>query len=448
MNHIEVAKNVVKKAGIDGVEAEAYVVSGTQTNVQVRQGEVEKLSYAGSKGLGVRVLIDGKMGYAYTSNFSGDSLDQAVQSALELAEISDADPNRVLPEPKPIADEDLGIYDSSMDGVSTDEKVAFQKAVEAAALGADERVKVAAMNMYMDSVTEVSLVNSKGFSGAYKSTFSGAYIMVMAIDGDERATGFGYGFGRSLKTLDPQKIGRDAGEQAVKLLGGTPVPTQVASVVYTPFAASSLLGALSQALTAKAMQRQRTFLHDRFGEAVASDMVTLLDNGRLPGGFATRPFDDEGNPTGATRLIDEGVFQAVLYDEYSARKDGQVSTGNASRRSHTGPPGLSASNFYIQPGPDSAESLIADVEKGLYVVNVMNTHSINPVNGDYSVSAQGFWIENGKMTHPVNGVTIALPLDQLLYNVSQVANDLTFIPMMGAIGSPTIRVDGVTIGGM
>lgn len=447
MDYMQIAHEVVKAASAGGVDAEAYIAVGSQTEIQVRQGEVEKLSYAGSKGLGLRVMRDGKMGYAHTSDFTPASLTKTVEMALTLSEITDADPNRTLPTPKPIQQDDLAIVDPSMLTATTEEKIAFQKAVEAAAFAYDARVKVSNLNNYIDNVNQVFLVNSKGFAGSYQSTFAGGYIMVMAVDGDDRATGFGIGVGRSFNAIDPQQIGREAGEQAVNLLGGRPVPTQVATVVYTPFAASGILGALSRALTAEAMQRNRTFLQDKLGETVASDVVTLLDNGRLPGGLATRPFDDEGNPTSATRLIDEGVLQAVLYDEYTARKAGVSSTGNASRQGHNTPPHLAPSNFYLQPGHQSPAEVIAGVEKGLYVVNTMNTHSINPVNGDYSVSAQGFWIENGKLTHPVNNVTIALPLPQLLKNVQSVANDLTFLPFDGSIGSPTIRVDGVMIGG-
>jgi len=137
----------------------------------------------------------------------------------------------------------------------------------------------------------------------------------------------------------------------------------------------------------------------------------------------------------------------VLYDAYTANRDGTNSTGNAGRMSHRQAPVLSASNFYLQPGQQSPEEVIAGVEKGLYVVNTMNTHSINPVSGDYSVSAQGFWIENGKLGQAVNNVTIAIPLDKLLQNVTAVANDLIFLPFGGAIGSPTFRVDWVMIGG-
>lgn len=447
MDYMQIAHDVVNAASAGGADVEAYIAAGSQTEIQVRQGEVEKLSYAGSKGLGLRVIRDGKMGYAHTSDFTPASLTKTVEAALTLAEVADPDPHRTLPDPKPIRDEDLAIFDASMFTTPTEEKVAFQKVVETAAFAYDARVKVSNMNSYIDAVNQVFLVNSKGFAGSYQSTFAGGYIMVMAVDGNDRATGFGIGVARSLKGLDAEQIGRDAGEQAVKLLGGRPVPTQVATVVYTPMAAAGLLSALSRALTAEAMQRNRTFLQDKLGEIVASDVVTLLDNGRLPGGLATRPFDDEGNPTSATRLIDEGVFQAVLYDEYTAHKDGVRSSGNASRSGHSTPPRLAPSNFYIQPGQQTPAEVIAGVEKGLYVVNTMNTHSINPVSGDYSVSAQGFWIENGTITHPVNNVTIALPLPQLLKNVQRVGNDLTFLPFGGAIGSPTIRVDGVMIGG-
>jgi PmbA protein len=448
MDYLPMAQEVVRAASAGGAEAEAYIATGSETNIEVRNGEVAKLSYAGSKGLGVRVIVNGKMGYAYTSDFSPASLTKTVNTALLLAEVADIDEHRGLPEPQPISAEDLGTFDPTMLITPAEEKVAFQKAVEAAALQYDPRVKVSNFNSYMDSVNHVYLANSKSFAGAYSSTFAGSFLMVMAADGADRAVGFGLAIGRGLHELDAAKIGRQAGEQAVNLLGGKAVPTQTATVVYSPFAASGLLGALAQALTAEAMQRNRTFLQDKLGETVAADVVTLLDNGRLRGGLATRPFDDEGNPTRATRLIDEGVFQAVLYDEYTARKDGKQSSGNAVRGSHASRPHLAPSNFYLQPGQETPEQVIAGVTNGLYVVNTMNTHSINPVSGDYSVSAQGFWIKDGRLTHPVNNVTIALPLAQLLQNVKAVANDLTFLPFGGAIGSPTLRVDGVMIAGV
>ena len=448
MDYLKLAESVIEQAKKEGFESEAYINHGSQTQINVDRGEVEKLSHAGSKGIGIRVVREGKMGYAYTSDFSPASIQKTTQNAMTLAEISDSDEYRHLPEPEPIPDEDLEMFDSKLDALSMDDKINFAKIAEKAALEADPRVKMTNRTTYMDGIQQVALVNSKGFSGSYQSTFVAGFLMAMAMDGNDRTTAFGLGVSSFLDDVDPHKIGTDAGQKAARLLGGKPVETQQASVVYSPFAASGILGAISRALTAEAMQKNRSFLHGKMGQDVASDVVTLLDNGRLPRGMATRPFDDEGVPTRATKLIDEGVLQTVLQDSYTALKEGGQSTGNAVRGSHRTAPSLSSSNFYIQPGPDSPEDVIKQVNKGLYVVNTMNTHSINPVSGDYSVSAQGFWIENGELTDPVNGVTVAIPLDQLLKNVRAVANDLIFLPFMGAIGTPTIRVDNVMIGGL
>jgi PmbA protein len=447
MDYLQIAQSVIEQATAETAEAEAYIAIGSETNIQVQQGEVEKLSRAGSKGLGIRVIREGKTGYAYTSDFSADSVRRATAAALTLAEVADADEYRTLPEPHPIPESDLQIYDAAIANLSTEAKVDFALQMETAALQADPRVVMTNRATYLDGITTVYLVNSKGFSGSYDSTFAGAFLKAMAADENDRAVAFGLGVSTKWAELSAEKIGQEAGERAAKLLGGQPVPTQEASIVYAPFAAAGLLGVLSQALTAEAMQRNRSFLQGKMGQDVAADVVTLLDNALLPGGMASRPFDAEGNPSSATKLIDEGVLQAVLYDAYTANRDGTNSTGNAGRMSHRHAPALMATNFYLQPGQQTPEEVIAGVEKGLYVVNTMNTHSINPVSGDYSVSAQGFWIENGKLAQAVNNVTIAIPLDKLLKNVTAVANDLIFLPFGGAIGSPTFRVDGVMIGG-
>jgi PmbA protein len=447
MNYLQLVQEVVAALQEEGAAGDAYLTVGKETEIDVVDARVEKLSYAGSKGLGVRALVDHKTGYAYTSDLTPASVQQVVRDALELAAASDADEYRTLPEPQPIDAPDLAIYDPAMLTTPTDAKVAFAEAMAQAALAADPRVVLVPRAKYMDAVGDVFLANSNGFSGSYQKSMAAAFLQAMAAEGEERAMGTSISVDTSLANLDAVAIGADAATKAAGLLGGRPVPTQRATVVYSPWAASGLVGALARALTGEAMQRNRSFLQGKMGADVASDVVSVLDNGRLRGGIATRPFDGEGTPTRATRLIDEGLLQAVLHDAYSAARQGTDSSGNASRSSHRSAPALAPSNFYIQPGPTSPEELIAGVDEGLYVVDTMNTHSINPVSGDYSVSAQGYWIKDGKLTFPVNNVTIALPLAELLKNVRAVGNDLHFFPFGGAIGSPTFRVDGVMIGG-
>lgn len=449
MDYLQLAQDVSKKASASGAEAEAIVIVGQQSEIQVDQGQVEKLSQAGSKGLGVRVVDGGRVGYAYTSDFSPDAIEETWRGALALARAADPDPHRALPDPQPIDDEDLDIYDPALAEIPVEDKIELALKVEQATLGTDPRVELTNRCTYLDGISHVYLANSRGFSESYDSTFAASFIIGIGRDGKGGQTmGVGVGASVYLADLDPQAIGVEAGQKATRILGGKPMPTQEATVVLDPLATAELVGNLANALTAQAMQRGRSFLVDRIGQEVASDMVSLLDNGRLKRGLASAPFDGEGVPTSATRLIDEGILQAVIHDSYTARVDGNAqSTGNASRGSHRTPPSLSPSNFYMQPGQISPGEIIADVGRGLYVTNTMNVGGINPVSGDYSVGASGLWIENGQLTHPVTEVTLALHLDDLLKNISAVGNDLRFVPFGGIIGAPTIRIDGVTIGG-
>ena len=446
-DYMQLAKDVVEKTAAFGVDAEVFISSETETEIKVDRGEVERLTQASSFGLGVRAIKDGRTGYAYTSDFSDEGIDSVVKSAVELSEVATQDEYRTLPETQSISDEDLKIYDPDLENVPTEKKVAFIKAVEKAALDYDERIIMTNMCSYFDGIVHVYLANSNGFAGSYSRTVAGAFLFGLAKDENGMRNAMDLDMSNFFKDLNAEKIGRGAGKRAVDLLSGKTVETQTCTVVFDPLVGSQIMASLAQALTAQAMQRERSFLINKMGQDVASDKVTLLDNGRMPGGFASAPFDGEGVPTSATRLIDEGVLQNVIYDSYTAGRDGVQSTGNAGRNGHRSMPGLAPTNFYMQPGQVTQEELIAGVEKGLYVTDIMTVGGINPVNGDCSMGANGIWIEDGKLTHSINGVTVATTLSDLLMNVSEVANDLRVVPFFGAIGTPTIRVDNVTVAG-
>ncbi|MGB1250677.1 MAG: TldD/PmbA family protein [Candidatus Promineifilaceae bacterium] len=447
MNYLELAKEVVARAAVDGMEAEAYIEIGVETQINVDRQQVEKLSYSGSKGLGLRVLQDGKMGYAYTSNFSAESITDTIEQAQALTKAADPDPHRSLPMPEPIISAELEIFDDSIATTHIDDKVAFAMAVEKAALEYDERVMMTNRCTYSDQSGEVFLANSHGFADSYKKSVAICFTLAIGRDDDGQTQAIGFGASSSLHDLDPVAVGRKAGQRAVALLGGKPVPTQQVTVVFDPVVSAQLLVAMASALNAGAMQRGRSFLAGKMGEDVASDMVTLLDNGRLAGALGTSPFDAEGVPTRATRLIDEGVLQTLIYDHYTAQRSGGRSTGNASRYSHRTPPTLGPTNFHMQPGNQTQEEIIAGVENGFFVLNAMNTGGINPVSGEFSSAASGIWIKDGKLTDPINEVTIAASLSDMLNNITAVGNDLVFVPLFGSIGAPTLRIDTMTVGG-
>ncbi|MEM9954910.1 MAG: TldD/PmbA family protein [Chloroflexota bacterium] len=447
-DYLELAKSIVNKAWTNDTEIEVMITDGTETEIRVNKGEVEQLSQSGSRGMGVRAIQNGKQGYAYTSDFSEESIEQTWRTAVELAQVATEDEFRKLPEPEPIADEDLEIYDPDFMSVPVEDKVAVAMNVEKAAMAFDERIFMTQRTTYGDYAQHTYLANSKGFEGSYGST--GAYAFLSALAKDEAGgmvAGTHFGVSTSFASLDGEAIGKRAAEKAVSLLGGEPVPTQKTTVVLDHIVGAQILAALSQALSASNWQRSRSFLMGRMGEEVGSAMVTLMDNGRLKGGFASAPFDGEGVPTKATRLIDEGVLQNLTYDSYTAAKEGTVSTGNAGRNGHRSLPSLSPTNFYMQAGNKSPEEIIKDVDEGFYVLSVMTTGGIDPVTGECSMSANGVWIKDGEFTQTVGGVAIATTLNDFLMNVSDVGNDLMQIPFFGAIGVPTLRVDNVTVSG-
>lgn len=448
IDYLALAQAVVQRAAADGIEAEAYITHDTETQIKVSRGAVEQLAQSATRGIGVRVIDHGRMGYAYTSDFSDDGIEQTWRTARELAQIATPDEHRALPDPRPIPDEDLEIWDATLESLPTEAKIDALRQVERATLDYDPRVILAEFCNYQDAISHVYLANSRGFAGQYRRTLALAYDMAIARGDDGgMVNAFGFGASNFFDELNPQAIGRESAEKAISILGGQPVPTQTAPVILDHFVSAQILGALAQALSAESWQKKRSFLLDRLGQQVGSDMVTLLDNGRMKRGMASAPFDAEGVPTAATRLIDEGILQNLIYDSYTARKVGAQSTGNAQRSGHRSLPMLGPSNFYMQPGQQSRDEIIAGVERGLYVISVMQTGGIDPVTGDCSMSANGLWIEHGRIVGPVGGVTIATTLEGFLNNITAVGSDLRIVPAFGAIGVPTLRVDNVTIGG-
>lgn len=447
-DYLKLAQSVVEKATSDGLEVEVIITDSKDTNILVSQGEVEQLSQSGSGGMGVRVIDGGKVGYSYTSDLSDESVEKTWRTAIELCQVATADEYRKLPELQTIPDEDLGIWDENLETISVEEKIDLALKLEKAALEYDEKIVLTNRTTYLDSTNYTYLANSKGFADYYGRTTIACFLVAIARDENGMVNAIDLGASNYFADLDPVAVGEKAAKKALSLLGGQPVPTQKGTVVLDHVVGAQILAVLSQALSASSWQRNRSFLMGKMNQEVGSSMVTLMDNGRLKGGMASAPFDAEGVPTKATRLIDEGVLQNLMYDSYTAAKEGTISTGNATRQGHQGLPSLGASNFYMQAGNKSPEEIIKGVDKGLYVLSVMQTGGVDAVTGECSMSANGLWIENGEIQQSVGGVTIATTLDELLQNISDVGNDLRQMPFFGTIGVPTLRVDNVTIGGI
>jgi len=438
------AENAVHKALQAGATmAEAYISNGKDLEIEVRNDKVETLRLAEDSGMGIRVFQDGRTGFAYTTDLRDTAVEDAVSNALANASIAEPDPNRMLPYPAPSYPA-LDLYDPTIRGTSVEEKINMARTMESAARAADPRVSIIESSTYNDGRAEVTIVNSQGLAVYYGGAYCGMYITLVAGEGEGSQTGFDMKFSLSFADLDPVALGKGAANRAVRMLGARPGVTQQAPVVLEPSVVTGFLGLLAASLSAEAVQKGRSLLAGKVGQQVASGQINIIDDGMLPGGIASAPFDGEGVPTSRTVLVQNGQLQGYLHNIYTSAKDSVLSTGNGVRGSFKGTPEVGTTNFFIEAGQQTAEQIIGDIDNGLYVTEVMGLHTANPISGDFSLGASGLWIEKGKLAYPVRGLAIAGNIMEMLGEVDAVGSDLQFF---GGRGAPTIRVSRMSISG-
>jgi len=442
--NVQKAQLAVDKAQKLGASmSEAYLSTGKELTIEISNQQVEALKIADEKGLGMRVIVDGRMGFAYSSDLSDEAVEQTVRQALANAQKSHADEHNVLPKPSSHYPE-LKLLDEQIATTRIEDKIALAKEIELEARAFDPRVKITESCTYQDAEYTVTLFNSLGLEKTYQGAYCGAYAYVVAEENGDNQTGFGLAFSLRYKDLDPAKVGKEAAQKAIRMLGAKEIGTQKAAVVLDPYVATNFLGVLAPALSAEAVQKGKSVFAGKIGAKVSSDVITVIDDGALDGAIMSSPFDGEGVATGQTILIQNGILQGYLHNTYTARKDGVESTGNGIRGTFKSTPEVGTTNFYIQPGQVTKEQLLKDITKGLYVTEVMGMHTANPISGDFSVGAAGIWIENGELTAPVRGIAIAGNIIDFLEAIDLVANDLTFFVGRGA---PTVRIARMTISG-
>ncbi|MEG6615879.1 TldD/PmbA family protein [Peptococcaceae bacterium 1198_IL3148] len=442
--YLAIVENVVSNAAkLGAAMAEAYMVRSKELSIEVRDGAVETMKLAEDRGIGLRLINNGRVGFAFSTDLSDNGVAELTKEALANASNTEQDEYYTLPE---LATQypQLDLYDPDINSATVEQKIQLAIDMEQAAKNYDPRVKIIESSSYSDGEVEVSIVNSKGLSTSYRGAYSGIYVALVAGEGEDSQTGFAIDYNLKYKELDPVKVGKKAAERAVRMLGAKPIPTQRMAVVLDPYVATSFLGLLAPALTGDAVQKGRSLFAGKVGKEVAAKHITITDDGSLPGGIASAPFDGEGVPTSKTVLIQNGVLQGYLHNTYTAAKEGAKSTGNGVRSSFKSTPEVGTTNFFIEPGQTSAGQIIQEISKGIYITEVMGMHTANPISGDFSLGAAGILIENGELTKPVRGVAIAGNVMELLGAVDAVGSDLQFF---GGRGAPTIRIAQMTVSG-
>jgi PmbA protein len=446
-NHLpELAQEIINRARAAGAsDAECTIAAGEEFSVNVRMRQIENLKEAGSRGAGLRILIGRKTGSSYTSDLSAEGIERLVKSAIELADITSEDPHAGLPEPEEFGkiEGDLGMYSADVADLETGLKIETAKRAEEAALSTDPRIFNSEGASFDNHVGRHIFANSRGFAGEYRSSYCSLSTSPVARDGESMERDYWYTMARGFPGLEPPEyVGRTAAERALRRLKAVKVETQKVPVVFEPRTARSLLDNIFEAVHGMSVYRHESFMAGKLGEPVASENVTVIDDGTLPGLFGTSPFDDEGVASRRTVVIERGVLKNYLLNTYAARKLGMKTTGNASR-GLTGNAGIGHGNFFLERGVQSPEAILSGIPNGFYVTELMG-FGVNVVTGDYSRGASGMWIRNGELAFAVSEVTIAGNLRDMLMGIETIGSDLEF---RGSMAAPTLKIGEMTVGG-
>lgn len=441
----EFASDIADKAVKRGATAaEAIVRKRMEFSVAVRLGEVEKLKQSTDQGVGIRVLIDGRQASVSGSDLSGDAIGSLIGEAIELARLTSPDDSAGLPDPEEFATTipELDLYDEAIEKLTPEHQIEMALRAERAAQGYSDQIINFDGGGFDSGYGSVILANSLGFAGEFRATSCSLASVPVAAENGRMQRDYWYDVRRKLSEMEsPESIGVMAAKRTLRKLGGKSVPTQSVPVVLEPTMARDLLGDIFSAVSGESIFRKASFLVGQLGEKIAGSHLTVIDDGTMPRRLGSRPFDGEGLPTRQTVVIRDGVLESYLLNTYTARKLGLKSTGNAGR-GLTGAPVVDAGNLYIEPGAHSQEEIIKSVSKGFCVTELLG-FGVNIVTGDYSRSASGTWIENGELTFPVQGVTIAGNLKEMLNTIEMIGNDLDF---RGNVAAPTLLIGRMTIG--
>jgi PmbA protein len=444
---VTLAGDVVERALRGGADvAEALVRRERDLNVRMRKGAIELLEEAGRRSLALRVMRERRTGLVSTSDLGSTGLARAVADALELAELSEEDPcaGPVDRAEVAAAQPDLGLFDPRLGNFGVPDAIELATTIEDSAARFDSRITNNKGANVSRKMGEFALALSNGWQGIHRSSALVASITALADDdGGKKRRGQHYAVCRSLDGLgDPREIGRNAARRAIDRLGTRKIATCKAPVIFGPLAMRSILGNFAACVVGHAVMRKLSYLHGREGQRVASDALSIVDDPLIPGAIGSRPFDGEGLPSRRNVVVNRGILATYLHDSYSARKLGRAPTASANR-GPTGAVGTSTSNFVMQPGPRSAEEIIAATERGLYVDELMGT-GFQPSTGTLSRGACGFWIENGRFVYPVGEVVISSNIDHILHGIELVGDDVDW---RSPIACPTVRVSSMTIAG-
>lgn len=431
-----------KEAGFDDMEV--YYQKNKSFNIKIFESEILSYSIAEQEGLSFRGLFNDKMGYAYTEKVDKTSVDMLVREAKINAEIIDSDDEEFIFEGSEEYKQ-VENYNPSLENVSTEEKIELAFALEKAAQDFDKRVEKVDPCMYSESFSESIVVNSKGLELKDRSNLAILYAGVKVKDGEDIKTSSSYKMTNDFTKFDVEEIAKEAVEEGIAMLNAKPIGSGDYRTVLRYDVASDFLESFTSIFSAEAVQKDLSRLKGKLGEKISNEIITIVDDPFMKDGIASTGFDSEGVATTYKKLIDKGVLKTFIHSLKTAKKDGVEPTGNGFK-GYKSSISIGPTNMYMEAGQTSFDDMISDIDKGLMVTEVQGLHSgLNTISGDFSLSASGFVIEDGKIGRPVNQITIAGNFFDMLNDVEDLADDIKF--GMSAIGAPSMKIKTLSVAG-
>ena len=444
MTYQELAHQIFEK-GQDKMDVmEVYIEKSKQIKIGVFNGEIDTYTIAESEGLSLRGTTEDGMGYAYTEKLDASSIDRLVQDAYENGNYMDGTEKERIFSPSDHYQKTEESHD--LQQISMENKIQLVKTLEKEAFQKDSRVMAVDGCVYHEFENHRYIINTKGLDLEDGNHLAVVYVSVIVKEGEDTKTGMSYRITKTFSQLDPKEMAEEAVEEALSMLGARTIKTGTYPVIFRNDAFADLIGAYRSIFYAENVQKGLSLLKGKVGQSIANSKLTLIDDPFLKEGFVSRGFDDEGVATQYKKVIDKGILQTYLYNGKAAEKDQVSPTGHGHRSSYKSSISTSTTNFYVEQGDRSVEDMMKDIEHGLFIIDLQGLHSgLNTVSGDYSLSAYGYEIENGKIKRPVNQITIAGNFFDTLKNIEAVGNDLKF--NMSLVGSPSIKIKNIAVAG-
>jgi len=435
----------VKK--LEGESLDAFEVVGIAENrlvIEAKRQMVDSFRRTSGRGIAIRVIAGGRMGWSATTDIDQKAVGKAVTQAMGAMQVAAKSEEAVIVMPQDPEGDFIEQVGRSLGEISDDEKIRMALSIESAAVAADSRISRVRSPRYEEKLRNILIVNSNGVLASARRGLVSCMLLAIASDGSLSESAYEFDFSPRFEELDVEKVARSAAKKAIEKLGARGIGSAELPVIFENRAASSMIGLLAPSFFADNVQRGKSTLAGKMGEKLYSPIVTVVDDGLLPGGVGSFPFDGEGIPHSRTIMIRDGTVNTWLYDGPRAKRDGALSTGNCMRKGLGRFPVIDVTNCFLKEGTEDPEKLQADMTKGLLITDLLGVHTANAISGDFSLGAEGFFVEGGKKSFPVRGITIAGNVHDLFNRIVGIGNDLRFF---GSSGSPSILVEELMISG-